>query len=367
MNNQSFDLKDYMAGAIGRIVAKAYAEVLHNPQQAKVAARLQRTARQSVARRREVLEERGVEVPPFLIASIATTCNLNCKGCYARQNGIASERPTRATLCPAQWRAIMDEAASLGVNFVLLAGGEPMTRRDILEAVAPVTDLVFPIFTNGTFIAGSYVDFLKQHPNMVPVVSIEGTGEETDARRGAGVYKRALTAMQTLKENRLFFGNSITVTSENIGLVTSDEFVGQLHALGCKMIIYVEYVPTEAGTEHLALDAGATARMEAVQEHQRTRWKDMIIISFPGDEEHMGGCLAAGRGFFHIGPDGAAEPCPFSPYSDSNVATLGVEGALKSPLFRRLRDVHLVGGEHTGGCALYEHRDEVEALLQQEQ
>lgn len=103
--------------------------------------------------------------------------------------------------------------------------------------------------------------------------------------------------------------------------------------------------------------------MEAVQERQTERYKGMIIISFPGDEKLLGGCLAAGRGFFHIGPDGSAEPCPFSPFSDSSVLDLGVKGALASPLFRKLRDAHLVGGEHTGGCALYEHREEVEALL----
>ena len=28
-----------------------------------------------------------MDVPPFLICSIATTCNLHCKGCYARANG----------------------------------------------------------------------------------------------------------------------------------------------------------------------------------------------------------------------------------------------------------------------------------------
>ena len=81
-------------------------------------------------------------------------------------------------------------------------------------------------------------------------------------------------------------------------------------------------MPNEPGTEYLAL---GEADLE------------MIIISFPGDEQHMGGCLAAGRGFFHIGPDGSAEPCPFSPFSDSNVLSLGVKGALSSPLFRKLR------------------------------
>lgn len=113
------------------------------------------------------------------------------------------------------------------------------------------------------------------------------------------------------------------------------------------------------------------ARSGQLQFCQKTIPARMLLIaedndrSFPGDEKHMGGCLAAGRGFFHIGPDGSAEPCPFSPFSDSSVLELGVKGALASPLFRKLREAHLVGGEHTDGCALYEHRDQVEALLKQ--
>ncbi len=46
-----------------------------------------------------------------------------------------------------------------------------------------------------------------------------------------------------------------------------------------------------------------------------------------------------------------------------NVLTLGVKGALQSPLFKKLRAVHLVGGEHSGGCALWEHREEVKEMV----
>ena len=272
-----------------------------------------------------------------------------------------------ATLSPDQWKAIFEESASLGINFALLAGGEPMMRKDILEAVAEVKDMIFPIFTNGTLIGPSYIEFLKKHLNMIPVISIEGMEHSTDERRGKGMYKRAMQSVEMLHKEDLFFGTSITVTTENFSLVTSDGFVDNLRDLGCKLIIYVEYVPTEAGTGYLAFGEADLTRMEAVQAHQRERYQDVIIISFPGDEQHMGGCLAAGRGFFHIGPDGSAEPCPFSPFSDSSVVELGVKGALSSPLFRRLRDVHLVGGEHSGGCALYEHREEVEAMLKESQ
>ncbi len=362
---REFDLQGYMSDAIRRIMSKAYTNVLSNPREAKTVWQLQQTFLKSEKRRAAVREKEGVEVPPFLICSIATICNLHCKGCYARSNGIASDsaEEQKTTLAPDQWKHIFEEAASLGINFALLAGGEPMMRRDILESVAEVKDMIFPIFTNGTLIGPSYIEFLKKHLNMIPVISIEGMEHSTDERRGKGMYKRAMQSMEMLHDEDLFFGTSITVTTENFEVVTSDAFVDNLRDLGCKLIIYVEYVPTEADSEYLAFGESDLGMMEAVQAHQRARYKDVIIISFPGDEQHMGGCLAAGRGFFHIGPDGSAEPCPFSPFSDSSVIELGVKGALASPLFRKLREVHLVGGEHSGGCALFEHREEVEAML----
>ena len=365
---QQIDLAAYMNGSISRIMAKAYKNVLSNPREAKFTFRMQQLFAKSEKRRKKVKEQEGLEVPPFLICSIATICNLHCKGCYARANGIATDlaEEQKTTLSPEQWKSIFEESASLGINFALLAGGEPMMRKDILEAVAEVKDMIFPIFTNGTLIGPSYIEFLKTHLNMIPVISIEGMEHSTDERRGKGMYKRAMQSVEMLHEEDLFFGTSITVTTENFDLVSSDEFVDNLRHLGCKLIIYVEYVPTEPGTEYLAFGEADLAKMEAVQAHQRERYQDVIIISFPGDEQHMGGCLAAGRGFFHIGPDGSAEPCPFSPFSDSSVIELGVKGALASPLFRKLRDVHLVGGEHSGGCALYEHREEVEAMLKED-
>jgi MoaA/NifB/PqqE/SkfB family radical SAM enzyme len=162
----------------------------------------------------------------------------------------------------------------------------------------------------------------------------------------------------------LFFGTSITVTTENMAFVTSTDFIDQLRSYGCKIVFYVEYVPLDEGTEYLAFGDEHVEQMEQTMNIRREQYDDLIFLSFPGDEKALGGCLASGRGFFHIGPDGAAEPCPFSPFSDSNVLSLGVRGALKSPLFKRLRDARLVGGEHTGGCALWEHREEVADIMQ---
>ena len=103
--------------------------------------------------------------------------------------------------------------------------------------------------------------------------------------------------------------------------------------------------------------------MEEILAEIRQKYDDVIFLSFPGDEKALGGCIASGRGFFHIGPDGAAEPCPFSPFSDTNVAEIGIRQALKSPLFRKIRAAHALGWEHTGGCTLFEHKDEIEKMI----
>ena len=358
------DLAAYMSGSISRIMAKAYRNVLSNPREAKFAFRMQQLFAKSEKRRKKVGEQEGIDVPPFLICSISTICNLHCKGCYARSNGIVETLPGEG-LSPDQWKTIFTEAADMGINFSLLAGGEPMMRKDILEAVAEVKDMIFPIFTNGTLIGPAYLEFLRKHLNMVPIISIEGTAMGTDERRGQGVFRRAMQSMELLKQADLFFGTSITVTTENLSMVTSSEFIDQLRGYGCKIVFYIEYVPTEEGTEHLAFTDEHVAEMEQLLEQRREEYEDIIFLSFPGDEKALGGCLASGRGFFHIGPDGSAEPCPFSPFSDSNVVELGVRGALQSPLFRKIRAARALGWEHTGGCTLFEHREEIEQMIEQ--
>ena len=363
--NETFDLADYMSGSIRHIMATAYKNVLSNPREAKFAYKMQRIFAKSEKRRKKVADEEGIDVPPFLISSISTTCNLHCKGCYARSNGIAEDKESerKATITPDQWKQIFTEAAAMGINFSLLAGGEPMMRRDILEAVAGVNDMIFPIFTNGTLIGPTYLEFLRKHLNMVPIISLEGTAIGTDERRGQGVFKRAMESMELLKQADLFFGTSITVTTENYLQVTSPEFIDTLRGYGCKIVFFIEYVPTETGTEHLAFSESHVAEMEQLLEMRRQEYGDIIFLSFPGDEKALGGCLASGRGFFHIGPDGSAEPCPFSPFSDSNVVELGLRGALRSPLFRKIRAARALGWEHTGGCTLFEHKTEIEKMV----
>ena len=98
----------------------------------------------------------------------------------------------------------------------------------------------------------------------------------------------------------------------------------------------------------------------------RSRHPEMLLISFPGDEMNSGGCLAAGRGFFHINAFGGAEPCPFSPYSDSSVVETSLLEALQSPLFQKLQQQGNLTQEHIGGCVLFAQEAQVKQLLKEQ-
>jgi MoaA/NifB/PqqE/SkfB family radical SAM enzyme len=227
-----------------------------------------------------------------------------------------------------------------------------------LEEAAAHPAVLFPVFTNGTLIDEAALKLLDQHRNLVPVISVEGDREQTDARRGAGIHRKTMDAMQKLTERKLLFGVSVTVTGENLKTVTGGAFIGDLRRRGSRAVVFVEYVPVESPGLALS-EAERTVLSDRVAEI-RAEGKE-IVLSFPGDEKEAGGCLAAGRGFFHINAALGAEPCPFAPVSDRSLKDITLREALKSPLFTALRENGALL-EHTGGCALFGKLELLESL-----
>ena len=360
---QEFDLERYLSGGVENIVKGALRATLKDPRESLFIARYALASKEATKLRRDA-KARGEHIPPFLIASITSSCNLHCAGCYSRANNSCEDKEPEQQLTDAQWLGIFEEAKEMGIGFVLLAGGEPMLRLDVIEAAGRIPEIVFPVFTNGTMMNEQYLKLFDKHRNLIPVFSIEGHKEKTEERRGIGVYQRVIKAMEEMKKNHIMFGASVTVTKNNLDEVTSEEFLNQLSGYGCKIVFYIEYVPVSEETVDLAPGDEERELLNTKLQLLRQNHGSLLFISFPGDEKSSGGCLAAGRGFFHINSHGGAEPCPFSPYSDINVANTSLKEALRSKLFTRLREDNILLEDHAGGCVLFERREKVEALLQ---
>ena len=356
-----FDLDRYLTEGVESIVKDALSASLKNPKETAFLLSYALAGKRAAAAR-EKYAAAGKHIPSFLIASITNRCNLHCSGCYARANSLCDDAEAAALLADEDWCRIFDEAAQIGVSFCLLAGGEPMLRRGVLECAAKRREILFPVFTNGTLLSESMLELIDQNRNLVPIVSMEGDEAQTDARRGVGTYSKLTANMERMRDRGILFGVSITLTTENIGTVTGDAFLSLLRALGAKVAFYVDYVPADAGTEALAPGDAERELLAKRLDELRQKQDGMIYVSFPGDEQFSDGCLAAGRGFFHINPTGGAEPCPFSPVSDTNLKHTSLLAALDSPLFANLRASELLSGHHTGACALFGKDEELAAM-----
>ncbi|ASA21177.1 radical SAM protein [Paenibacillus donghaensis] len=355
------DLAQYLNNGVERIIRDALKATLKAPRESVFLVRYAVAAAKAKKRRAE-LAAQNEHIPPFLIASITSRCNLWCAGCYAHHEHACADAPARGELHETEWERIFTEASELGVSFILLAGGEPLIRRDVLEQASAHRDILFPVFTNATMLDGTYLSLFDSARNLVPVLSIEGDRSMTDARRGSGVYQRLTEVMEALQSKSILYGVSVTVTVENLAYVTGDQFLTQLQQSGCRVVIYVEYVPVDPGTQDLAPTHAERAYLAQRLTALRSGDAGMVMISFPGDELASGGCLAAGRGFFHINAHGGVEPCPFSPYSDTSLREGTLRDALHSPLFAKLSSGELLQ-HHTGGCVLFEQQEMVRRLL----
>lgn len=306
------------------------------------------------AARRARNAKAGLVVPPVLIASITRKCNLDCVGCYSRalRPGDGEELGDEAFM------GLFREAMDLGVGTILLAGGEPLMRKDLLEKASRLRGILFPAFTNGSLVDDAFID-LAARSSLVPVLSLEGGETETDTRRGAGIHDKVKARMAAMRKRGIVYGASITLSSRNADLVLSDSYLAALAAEGISILFLVEFVPVAPGTQDLVLTPG---QKEAIEARGGFAGLPYPVVVLPGDEEDYGGCLAAGRGFIHLAADGRLEACPFAPFSDSNAAASGLRKALDSPLMRSIRERHGELTETSGGCALWNKAGWVKGL-----
>lgn len=360
------NFEQYLAHGVESIVTQVVHATLKDPKESAFMAKYVLASREATKRRAE-LESGGEHIPPFLIASISSQCNLHCVGCYARANHSCTDGEPQGELTDGEWLSIFREAETLGVGFILLAGGEPLLRRRVLENAAGLPKILFPIFTNGTLLDDEYLELFSRSRNLFPVFSIEGQKESTDRRRGAGTYQKLSLAVERMSRQHLMFGASVTVTVQNLEEVTSHAFLDSLAQRGCKIVFYIEYVPVAAQNAFLAPGDAERELLRQKLDALRTDYGEMLFLSFPGDEKASGGCLAAGRGFFHINAHGGAEPCPFSPHSDTSLRDVSLREALRSPLFGQLRAKGLLQESHIGGCTLFAQKEQVKALLKKKE
>jgi MoaA/NifB/PqqE/SkfB family radical SAM enzyme len=353
---------------------------LRHPRYMRSFTRLVKPYRRSERARREN-KEAGVTVPISLIISITPYCNLDCSGCYAMATRTSRPKVRNMTLSLDHWRSIIREASDLGVFLFVIAGGEPFLYPGLVELIGEFRDRWFVVVTNGTVLSDEDQRMLKKAANLSVVVSVEGSQEMTDARRGGGVYDMAMKNLRRLNKAGVMTGISTTVTRMNYRYWMDEANIDPLIKQGIKLAFFIEYIPNSPATtnpmaactpeewqddndHHLMLTPEERAEFrERMLEYRKG--KSVYNVHSPGDEEFFGGCVSAGRGFAHVTPAGDLTPCPVSNIATHNLTTSSLRESLDSELFHKIvESEHLLETEGMP-CALFAHPMEVEKLARE--
>lgn len=298
----------------------------------------------------ELRQKYNCNIPWTILLDPTSACNLHCTGCWAAEYG------NKLNLSYDEIDDIIKQGKEMGVYFYIYTGGEPLVRKDdLIRLCEKHDDCVFMAFTNGTLIDEAFADEMLRVKNFVPSISLEGSKEATDSRRGDGVYDKAVKAMKLLREKKLLYGISCCYTSENYDSITSEAYWDMMIEMGAYFVWYFHYMPVgnDASVELMPNPEQRELVYRRIRE-QRAR-KPLFAMDFQNDAEFVGGCIAGGKNYLHINANGDLDPCVFIHYSDSNIREKTILEALRSPLFMAYHDGHPFNDNMLRPCPMLEN------------
>lgn len=308
-------------------------------------------------------EKYKCNIPWIILFDPTSACNLKCKGCWSAEYGHSFQ------LSLDEMRSIVSQGKEMGTHFYMLTGGEPLIRKnDIVTIASENRECTFLIYTNATLIDQKFCDDIKKCGNITLALSIEGSKESNDFRRGDGAYDTTVKAMELLKQNKILFGISVCYTNKNVESVTSDEFIDDMIEKGVKYALYFNYMPVGSDGQKELIPSPMQRKymyMWLKRIRNGKTGKPIFVMDFQDDGEFVGGCIAGGRNYFHINSKGDIEPCVFVHYSDSNIRETTLLESLQRPLFQAYRKGQPFNDNHLMPCPMLENPDILRKIIKE--
>jgi radical SAM protein with 4Fe4S-binding SPASM domain len=317
---------------------------------------------------------------PYVISwNLTYRCNLACEHCYLDAGGKPeihdaafadrSELPTDGCF------RVIDEIASFAPDCLLiLTGGEPLLRRDIVEIIryGAVKGLWVVVGTNGVRITDNLAAILKREGARGLSLSLDALDENRHDtfRRVRGAWRNTVEGARILGRAGLPFIVQTTVARHNVGeLGAIADFAH--HELAAKVWNLYFLVPTGRGAHVSDLDAADYDRVLAELHLLQKRYAGRMLVNakcaphyvrlLQGEAEPSpylkgyaggaGGC-PAGTHYLGIRPNGDVTPCPYLPLFAGNLKQERLTDIWQSSdLFVQIRNRTQLGGR-CGACEL---------------
>ncbi|MBT4263674.1 MAG: mycofactocin radical SAM maturase [Deltaproteobacteria bacterium] len=287
----------------------------------------------------------GLRAPVNITWEITFDCMLRCRHCLSDAgHALADELDTD------QCRRLIDEFSRLKVFQVNIGGGEPFIRDDFLELLdyAHERGVVTCVSTNGMLIDDQLSKHLSRLKNLYLQLSLDGaTAEINDPIRGAGTYKRILSAADSLASNGVDFSINTVLTRMNYPQL--DEMRNLARGYGAELRVS-RFRPSGRARDSHEYLAPSADQLEAfadwLEGHDLVRTGDSFFCLTSENRRRKGlDMCGAAKMTCCITPAGDVYPCAFLQVQDFWVGNIR-DVAFKtlwdhSPVFKGLRNLKI--------------------------
>lgn len=291
---------------------------------------------------------------PLPVINITRRCNLSCKHCYAD----AGDKWSQNEMTAEQIKKIIYDisynyASSVIDKRILLSGGEPFLRKDVIDIVKYIKSInATPLVnTNSLLIDEKSMDILREC-NAELLVSLDGaTRESHEFLRGTGTFDKTIEKIKLLKKHNVITKLSMTIHSGNIDeLGKFFELSEELDVDGIAVnILNVLEKADKCNIERVALK-----RVNEIIRNASKKSKKAFEYASMTDFANLGALLLMNWKFVYCGVgaaslvidyDGSVYPCYNNMRPDSKIGNVLYDNMLdlwkNSDQLKELRKLHV--------------------------
>lgn len=316
--------------------------------------------------------------------NITRLCNLKCTHCYLPAGFVDTDEFPQgfvrdSELTQADCFRVIDEIAEINPHILLiLTGGEPLLRPDILEISKYASDTGFLVVmgTNGVLLNDKVVENMQEHGVTGAGISIDSIQPTNhDKFRGMpGAWKATMNGVESLKRAKLDFLVQTSVTQWNYDEIP--EIVEYAYQLGAKVLNLYFLVRTGRGKTVMDITPTQYEKMLETMFKLQSDYSGKMLIAakcaphykrviFEQQSDsaflqgYPSGTCPCGIYYCRISPEGELTPCPYLPVSVGNLKNQSFSRLWnESDTFQELRNRDLLEGkcgvcefkEVCGGC-----------------
>ncbi|MCW5879018.1 MAG: radical SAM protein [Anaerolineales bacterium] len=188
-----------------------------------------------------------INAPYKVDMALTYGCNNECPHCYNE-----NDRLQMPSLPLAEWQAVLDRLAELGVPHLILTGGEATLHPDLPQIIqyAEKLGMVVGLNTNGRHIAHKpYMEELAEAGlNHVQITLGSSRGEVHDAMMGATSFEQTLRGIENAVASRVHVITNTTLMRANMD--HAEEIIEFLYSLGIRTFAMNGMIYSGGGFAH---------------------------------------------------------------------------------------------------------------------